>query len=258
MATCYMLRRNKGSTLLITPFVDPKLAGDWKEDEAVTWFASTGLTANEKDEALLTLYTQIDRGVDRWIQDKRYIPRLLLSAVAFLLTYFFFSLAVRDPLPMIDELAIAAGAAILVGISFGKRDKKSELAMKRRLELKQNASRSDFEILEGLGVYESYLDTCSVLDTLDLADRLALSGEEELPPLELDEEADARHEQFRALLLRHFEITDRPFFDRYTRVMNVHKSGIADESLGARLVRLAMHQDIDLPLLALLVAVSKH
>lgn len=258
MAPCFILRRNKGGSLYLTPFVDPKQAEQWTEEELVRWHASTGLTTQEKDEALFTLYTQIDRGVDRWIQDKRYVPRLLLSALVFLVVYFFFSLAVRDPLPMVDELVIALGSAIAFATFLAKRDRKGELAMKRRMELKQQASRSEFDIQEHIGILESYLDTCAYLDTLDLADRLALVSDQEMPPLEFpDGEDGTMLKTLLGSLERHVELTDRPFHARVMRVRATRDAKKGDEVLAARLVKLAMRQEIDLPLLALLVVTPK-
>ncbi|MDD3942558.1 MAG: hypothetical protein PHR90_08810 [Sphaerochaetaceae bacterium] len=258
MSSAFMLRRNKGETLRITGYADPKDASVWKEEDEITWYASTGLTTHEKDDALFILYSQIDRGVDRWIQDKRYVPRLLIAAAIFLVVYFFFSLAVRDPLPMVDELVFALAGAIGASVALAKRDKKSDLAMKRRLELKQNASRADFVILEGLSAYEAYLDTCSYLDTLDLADRLAMATDQELPPLDIPQEQRGEWErEFLGLLKKDFSLSRKQFFHRFEQIMAVQRAGKADEALAARLVKLAMHQQLDLPLLAFLVTASK-
>ena len=94
MAPCFILRRNKGGSLYLTPFVDRKQAEQWTEEELVRWHASTGLTTQEKDEALFTLYTQIDRG---WIAGYRTsgMWRLLLSALCSSSSISSFSLAVR-------------------------------------------------------------------------------------------------------------------------------------------------------------------
>lgn len=258
MQSCFIIRRSKGPPLYLTPYVDPKSAGSWDADEEIRWHASTGLTSHEKDDALFTLYAQIDRGVDRWIQDARYLPRLLISAAVFLITYFFFSLAVRDPLPMVDELVIATALAIGVAIWLSRRDKKGEMAMKRRLELKQNASRSDFAIEDGVSAYEEYLDTCSAFDTLDLADRLARIGDAPLPEFSQDEALHGPWEDdCKAVLLRHIELQDKSMFATYRKVMEVWKSPTGSEALGARLVKLAMHREIDLTILALMVVISK-
>lgn len=258
MQICFIIRRSRKESLHLTPYEDKKLSAKWKEDEAIQWYASTGLHAQEKDNALFYLYTQIDQGVDRWIQDARYVPRLLISAAVFLFMYFLFSWAVRDPIPMIDELIIATGSAIATATFISRRDKKGDMAMKRRLELKQNASRGDYEILEGLSSYEAYLDTCLALDTLDLANRLAMTGSADLPLLEVPEEHQgAWQADLNSRIVRHVELSDRKLYDRYQKVMRVRMSEIGDNVLSARLIKSAMRGEIDLSLLALMVAVSK-
>ncbi len=258
MKSCFVLRRDHGPSLYLTPFQTITSAASWKEDEEIKWFSSSQLPTKDKDDALYVIYTQIDRGVDRWIQDARYLPRLLLSASVFLITYFFFSLAIRDPLPMVDELLIAGGVSVGLAVYLSKRDKKSDMAMKRRLELKQNASRSDFDLLESLTVYEDYLSQCSFLDTIDLADRLALSGDADLPTLTVPEERRGPwQEEMMTLLLEHIRITNSLQYKKFLRILEVRKAKKGDEVLSARLLKLAMNKTIDLPLLALLAVTSK-
>jgi len=258
MKSCFIIRRDHEPALYITPFVNAVDARTWNEGEEVRWYSSTLMSTHEKDDALFTLYTQIDKGVDRWIQDARYFPRLLTGAAVFLIAYFFFSLAIRDPVPMVDELIIASGLTIAVTTYISKRDKKSDLAMKRRMELKQNASRADFELLEGLSAYEEYLTTCSYLDTLDLADRLAMTGNADLPELVVPEHQQGEWQrELGELLLQHVRLTDRQLYARYLRVMSVRVMKKGDEALSARLLKYAMSKEIDLPLLALLVAAVK-
>jgi hypothetical protein len=258
MKSCYVLRRDHGPSVYLTPFQTINSAESWKEDEEIKWFSSSQLPTKEKDDALYVLYTQLDRGVDRWIQDARYLPRLLLSALAFLITYFFFSLAVRDPLPMVDELLIAGGVSVGLAVYLSRRDKKSDMAMKRRLELKQNASRSDFDLLDSLTIYEDYLTKCSFLDTIDLADRLALTGEADLPSLVVPEEQRGPwQDDMMALLLEHIRITNSIQYKKLLRILEVRKSKKGDEVLSARLLKLAMNKSIDLPLLALLTVTAK-
>jgi hypothetical protein len=72
---------------------------DWKEDEEVVLKSSGMLTKNQKDEVTYALYAAIDFSVDRWIQNKQYVPRLLICALIFTASYFLLSLAIRDPIP---------------------------------------------------------------------------------------------------------------------------------------------------------------
>ena len=255
MKGCFLLHRAHKAPLYLTPFVDPAQAAAWDEDEDIRWYVSTGVLAQEKDEALLTLYRQIDRGVDRWIQDARYIPRLLISAGVFLLTYFFFSLAVRDPIPMIDELLISVAASLVTATMLARRDKKSEMAMKRRLALKQQASQCDFTVQEELTAYEDYLDACDAIETIDLAERLTLTSDDDLPALLHADEQEQEH--VHSLLLQQVKLYDKNLYRRYVSVMEVRHAGVPNEALAAHLVKLALPGTFDLPLLAFLVALEK-
>lgn len=124
MKYCYLLSRSSKELLCISPFTDPLKVLDWQEDEALNVYSAATLTQNQRDVLHTTLYKEIDRGVDRWVQDTRYLPRLFLGGVVFLLTYFIFSLAVRDPIPMIDELFIAAAATLIAVNVMSRRDRK--------------------------------------------------------------------------------------------------------------------------------------
>ncbi len=90
------------------------------------------------------LYRQIEVGVKNWLSDVRFIPKFLISALVFVVVYFFMSFVVRDPLPVIDE--VAAGLAAAVGAFFlqGRRDINSEAATKKRLDLRVIVDRITF------------------------------------------------------------------------------------------------------------------
>lgn len=258
MKSCYILRRDRGASIYLTPFQAVNASDSWNAEEEITWFSSSALSTHEKDDALFSLYMQIDRGVDRWIQDARYLPRLLMSAGVFLVTYFFFSLAVRDPIPMVDELLIAGGASVAFAIYLTRRDKKSEMAMKRRIELKQNASRSDFELLDTLTLYEDYLTKCTYLDTIELADRLALTGNADLPVLEIPEaNAGPWQAELAELIVENLRITRSLEYKKYLEILEIRKSKKGNEAFSARLLKLAMAKSINLPILALVTAITK-
>lgn len=252
---CYLIQRSRYESLYLTPFEDVKLSSKWAVERPITWYASTTLTSQEKDRALYTLYNQIDRGVDRWIVDARYVPRLLISAAVFLVVYFFFSLAVRDPIPVLDELILGLGAAIATGVFISRRDKKSDMAMRRRLELKQAALRSEFDLIEGLGNLEEYLDEMMKSETLDLADQLTLTKKSQLKVLKIENKGEWIGE-VREMLKRHIELSNSKLYEWYKRLAIVHQRGIGDELLSARLVKASVRREVDLPLLALMLALD--
>jgi hypothetical protein len=90
------------------------------------------------------LYRQIEAGVRDWLSDVRFIPKFLISALAFVVLYFFLSFVVRDPLPVIDELAFGLAGAVVVFILLGRRDVNSKTATKKRLDLRVIVDRITF------------------------------------------------------------------------------------------------------------------
>jgi hypothetical protein len=90
------------------------------------------------------LYRQIEQGVKRWLADVRFIPKFLIASALFVVTYFFFSYVVRDPLPVIDELVLGVAAAVGSFVLQGRRDLASKRAVKKRLDLRLVVDRVAF------------------------------------------------------------------------------------------------------------------
>jgi len=108
--TIFHLYRKDGRALFLHPFDDPQKILSLDKMETVS-----GKYGQEPKVESLTLfrdelYQAADSAVKTWIQDRRFIPNLLLSAGLFLLVYFISSLGLRDPIPMVDELLIASAA----------------------------------------------------------------------------------------------------------------------------------------------------
>ncbi|MFA5570001.1 MAG: hypothetical protein ACOX0W_01020 [Sphaerochaetaceae bacterium] len=257
MAKSFIFRRFQNPSLFITPFSDVKQSGLWSDTETITWYASTGLTSQEKDDALFTLYQQYDKGVDYWIQERRYIPRLLITAFIFLILYVFFSLVVRDPIPMVDELIIATVGSLVSWRYLASKDRKSEIAERRRLVLKQNASRGTFVIDENLSVYEDYIDRCSALDPMTLANKIARFDGESLEPLHTKKIDESTHLLIQKLFIQHVKSQQHSLYEMYLQVKKVHQSGKNHELLAARLLKASHTKKIDIPLLAFLVELTK-
>jgi hypothetical protein len=107
------------------------------------------------------LYRQSETAIRDWIFDLRFIPRFLLSTLAFIVTYFVKAYMIRDPLPIIDEFVLASVAAVVAYMALGKRFLKSDAAVKERLELRTAIDGIEFTESEFLKRVESYL---AVLD----------------------------------------------------------------------------------------------
>ncbi|NBK22349.1 MAG: hypothetical protein EOM68_10015 [Spirochaetia bacterium] len=256
MITCYALLRKTGMNLYLSPYLQADKAAQLDDETPVVLKSSGMLTKGQKDEASYALYSAIDFSVDRWIQDKQYIPRLLICAVVFMVTYFFMSLAIRDPIPMLDEVLVSTGLTLFCWIALAKRDTRSSLALQRRYELKGKAGSPDYQQLESLFALESFLQDIASLDMQDVSDNLCLVGNKGFELL-TDEQKGPWAEEFLSLLLLHLKVRQKGLYRMYHRVHAVRESQKPNLRLSQRLFHLSMQQKIDLPLLALTVVLSE-
>ncbi|MDC7246505.1 MAG: hypothetical protein PQJ47_11450 [Sphaerochaetaceae bacterium] len=255
MRACYLVTLTDRKRFFITPFVNPVSYNSWDEHEQVVFYSAESASKPVTDEALLTLYRQIDRGVDRWIQDVRYLPRLLIGGLIFLISYFFFSLAVRDPIPMVDELVIASVITILSLSFISRRDKKSSLSVKRRFELKQNASNLTFETDDSLAVVEEYLYRYSQMEMIDLIDAMLNLEGSSLDRLDLDFE-DEHVKEFALLFIENLEYNFKNEYQLSKKYQKMKHDEKQLESFSGQLLKSGMNGDVDLSLLALTIAVE--
>ena len=256
MITCYALLRKVGANLYLSPYLKTDKVTLLDADTPVVLKSSGMLTKNQKDEASFALYRAIDFSVDRWIQDKQYVPRLLICAVVFLVTYFFMSLAIRDPLPMIDEILVSSGLSIFCWVALARRDTRSSLALQRRYELKGKAGSPDYQEQEGIFALESFLQDVSNLDMQDLSDAICLVEKKEFTLLP-EGQRGPWAEEFLELLLLHWKVRQKNLWRMVRRVRAVRESRKPNLRLSQRLFHLSMQQRIDLPLIALAVLLSE-
>ncbi len=90
------------------------------------------------------LYRLAEIAVKNWVFDQRFIPKFLISTGVFLVTYFFLSYVIRDPIPYIDETVLSIAASVFTYIFMGKKDMNSQKAMKKRVEMRTKIDRIEF------------------------------------------------------------------------------------------------------------------
>lgn len=256
MITCYALLRKTGLNLYLSPYLQADKVSQLDPDTPVVLKSSGMLTKGQKDEASYALYRAVDFSVDRWIQDKQYIPRLLICAAVFMVTYFFMSLAIRDPVPMIDEMLVSSGLTIFCWVALAKRDTRSSLAVQRRYELKGQAGSPDYQEQEGLFALESFLQDMASLDMQDVSDTLCLVDPKGFELL-TEEQKGPWAEEFLELLLLHLKVRQKNLYRMYHRVHSVREGKKPNVRLAQRVFHLSMQQKIDLPLLALSVILAE-
>jgi len=254
--TCYLIQRQNKENLTLSPYLDINRVGHWSEDEQVVPKSSGMLTKNQRDEASYALYAAIDFSVDRWIQNKQYIPRLLISAAVFTASYFFFSLVIRDPVPMVDELLISGGLVLLAWNYLAKRDTRSSIAQRRRYELKLRCGEREQEIDEQLFAVEAFLDEASSEDSLELCNSLALVSSEPLKPISY-EGSNETLKELGELLAHYLRIYNKSLYKTAVKVHNQRMQRRKNERLAARLFHQSMQKRLDIGLLALLVSLME-
>ena len=136
--------RKDGTSLFLTPFTSPdKLVSALEHSEVQGRYGM-----EPRVEALTMfrneLYRQIEVGVKNWLSDARFVPKFLISALVFVVIYFFMSFVIRDPLPVIDEIAIGLAAAVVAFLLLGRRDMNSKVATKKRLDMRVIVDRITF------------------------------------------------------------------------------------------------------------------
>jgi hypothetical protein len=141
----FHLFRKDGTSLVLHPFSSPDRLTAVLGSAAVQ-----GRYGNEPRVEALTLfrnqlYRLVEASVKSWLSEARFIPKFLLSALVFLVAYFFLSFVVRDPVPVIDELAISLAGAIVVFFLLGRRYLASDEASKKRMALRVAVDRIVFQ-----------------------------------------------------------------------------------------------------------------
>ncbi len=141
----FHLFRKDGTSLVLHPFANPDKLSTVLEAAEIQ--GRYGLEPRVEALTLFRnqLYRQVEAGVKRWLSEARFIPKFLIAALVFMVVYFFLSFVVRDPLPVIDELAIGLGASIAAFFLLGKRYLASDQASKKRVAMRVAVDRIVFQ-----------------------------------------------------------------------------------------------------------------
>jgi len=142
--TIFHLYRHDGTALFLHPFDSlDKLIQVLKRADVDGKYGTEprveSLTLFRND-----LYRMIEGAVRSWVAERRFIPRFIISAVVFLLAYLFLSFVIRDPIPILDEILVGVGVAVVTYIVLSRRDQRSNLALSKRVELRTSVDRIVF------------------------------------------------------------------------------------------------------------------
>lgn len=247
----FHIAREDGTSLFLHPFLDRQRVMERMES-----YDLEGLYGREPRVEAITqfrneLYRLIEDEVRDWIGESRFIPRFLISAGVFLLVYVGLSLAVRDPLPVVDEIALSLGAAIAAFLLRRRRDMRSDAALSRRMKLRSKVDGIVFSESEFVSRLEDLLHTEESATSDTIVDRLSgANGEAELDPAYQQQAGE-----FLSYLKAKFASAE--YRKQEKRLLSKDKSGIGEREKES-LQRWASHRKVDLPLFALYVRLKRH
>ena len=172
--------RHKDDFLAVADFDKALNSGEF--DLSPSNYILSGMITEDEEETInREIVDGLYRRLDRWIQEKRYLPRLVLSSLVFLLCYLFCSLVVRDPIALIDELIISSAASVFAWIIISRKDLKAKCVLDAKEKWQKNIDDADFVYKSYIGELEFYFDEISSIGFKDLIKRIA---NRDLPPFD--------------------------------------------------------------------------
>ena len=249
--TIFHLYRKDGSSLFLHPF-----GNEEKFIEVLEKSDFQGKYGKEPRVESLTMfkndvYRLIEETVKSWVSEIRFIPKFLISAGIFLVAYLFFSLVIRDPLPMIDEILIGFGAAIFTYVMMGRRDQRSNLSLKKRMELRTRVDRIVFNESSFVKKIEEILHKNESGNTEKIIEYMMSPGKHEFSP---EDEKDAL--QLIKYLKKRFNSRD---FKKQERIVDrlIHEKDKEPDKDKKNLSVWAESKKIDFSLFAIYARIKK-
>ncbi|WP_053335649.1 hypothetical protein [Salinispira pacifica] len=140
----FLLADGRNLPFIIHPFSEGSRIGSIPDDAAIE--GRYGSDPEVEAMALVrnTLYGEVDREVREWMAEHRFIPRFLLSLGVFFVVFFMLSFAIRDMIPLVDELLVASAAAVTTYLVMDRKGQLSKPALERKILLKKKVDRINF------------------------------------------------------------------------------------------------------------------
>jgi|GEM_PF-6182318 len=141
MSFCFFLRWGNGRVLYLHPFLKHSFWEDFRRTDLIPLCHYNVFPSSEELAKLRSiLYTQVKKFYHAAQTEKTFLKSFVLAAVTFLLVFYFLSIGIRDPIPMVDELV---GAVVASFVVFFVYKKKFVNKIEERKELEVLLSRID-------------------------------------------------------------------------------------------------------------------
>ncbi len=250
LVKCFYLRlRDAGLAVSSIPTIS--LDSGSLDNRKLEIYSSGLLDWDEEQKLTIQLKSEARMAVSRWIQEKRYILRLLVSAVIFVISYFVFSLAVRDPLPVIDELVIAFALSTLYWIWEKRHDEKTELALVSRDMLYKAIEETDVSYSALVEDIERRYEEFSCSDVLDIAKKISI---DDIPAMDIAADDAELFGSFKVVFHGFLSREEKSLLKTLKDIMEKKERG---PKLKARIVHAYSTGAYDIYLLALAMSVFR-
>ena len=128
-----------------------------------------GASLEEEEIAFIKndLKLGIEQSINNWINDRRFFVHLLMTAAVFLVSYYFLSYVIRDPLPFVDEIVVSAVLGALAWSRLKNQQYHSEQVIQKKLEMEQYLNQVVFESSDFIKQMELYLEKLADMDSVE-------------------------------------------------------------------------------------------
>ena len=244
---CFFLRLGR-EKMVISSIPQIEIDTD-STDKVDLGIYSSGLLEWEDEQALMmSLKSDARMAVSHWIQEKRYVVRLIVSALIFVLAYFVFSLAVRDPIPMIDELLIGLALAAAYWVFAKRKDEKAQVAIVKREAIYKAIEETNVTYADMLQTIEDRYNAYTEYDVLAITDMIA---EGRIFKLDIDPDDAELFKEFKEIFLEQIRKEDKAL---YRDLMKALK-GAKGEKFKHNLIHSHSTASYDIYLMALSLAI---
>ena len=90
------------------------------------------------------LYAQVDKEIQEWASEKQFFPRFIASMAVFFVMFFFMAWAIRDAIPLVDELLVATVGGVTSYLIIGRKGQVSKPALEQKIILKKRVDTIHF------------------------------------------------------------------------------------------------------------------
>ena len=209
----YFMRR-RGGPVVLSSLADEDFTSI-SRSETFRIVVSSPLDEMELQTARSVLGQEVHRSLISSLQDRRYIPRLIFSSAVFIVLYLFLSVAVPDPIPVIDEIVFSLLGSLALWIILSRSDEKSSLMRKMMEVLELSIENAEMVVSSEMQTVEEYYEALYSFTPLATAHMIATRT---LPQLEGLLPSFA--ENLSASLLLCLEHADRGFRRTLKRIEN--------------------------------------